>query len=115
MLGNWRHRVSRSDWIGQLHTAGARDVLLLEVPIPLKGTADDWQSIAASLQRAEEQYRSGDYHSCIEALQSGCRDSNNRGLSRTTTPLWNTESMTKGGGWYTDSATPQIGGTKERK
>ena len=72
--GDWRHRVSRSDWIGQLHTAGARDVLLLEVPIPLSGAADEWQSIAASLQRAEEQYRSGDYHSCIGSCRTAMEE-----------------------------------------
>ena len=70
VLGNWRHRVPRSDWIGQLRTAGARDVLLLEVPIPLRGTAEEWESIAASLQRAEDQYRNGDYHSCIGSCRT---------------------------------------------
>ena len=70
VLGNWHHRVSRSDWIGQLHAAGARDVLLLEVPIPLKDTDDEWRSIAASLQRAEEQYLNGDYHSCIASCRT---------------------------------------------
>ena len=63
--GDWRHRVPRSDWIGQLHAAGARDVLLLEVPIPLEGATDEWRSVAESLRRAEVQYRTGDYHSCI--------------------------------------------------
>ena len=74
VLGDWRHRVSRSDWIGQLHTAGARDVLLLEVPIPIEGAADEWRSVAESLQRAEEQYRSGDYHSCIGSCRTAMEE-----------------------------------------
>ena len=74
VLGDWRHCVSRSDWIGQLRAAGACDVLLLEVPIPLNGAADEWRSVAASLQRAEEQYRNGDYHSCIGSCRTAMEE-----------------------------------------
>ncbi len=38
--GHWRHHLSRSDWIEQLRNVGPREILLLEVPIPLEGTAD---------------------------------------------------------------------------
>ena len=68
--GDWRHRVPRSDWIAQLVGAGAQDVLLLEVPIPLAGADDEWRAVAASLQRAEQQYRRGDYHSCVGSCRT---------------------------------------------
>ena len=74
VFGDWHHRVSGSDWIGQLRTASARDVLLLEVPIPLKHATDKWRAIAAPLQRAEEQYRSGDYHSCIGSCRTAMEE-----------------------------------------
>ena len=72
--GDWRHRVPRSDWIAQLRSAGTRDVLLLEVPIPLTGADDEWRAVAASLQRAEEQYRRGDYHSCIGSCRTAIEE-----------------------------------------
>ena len=74
VLGDWRHRVSRSDWIGQLRAAGARDVLLVEVPIPLSGAVGEWRAVAASLQRAEEQYRNGDYHSCVGSCRTAIEE-----------------------------------------
>ncbi len=74
VFGDWHHRVSRSDWIGQLRTAGARHVLLVEVPIPLDDAADEWRATAAALQRAEEQYRSGDYHSCIGSCRTAMEE-----------------------------------------
>lgn len=74
VLGNWRHRVPRSDWVGQLRTAGARDVLLLEVAIPLDGTAEEWRAIASSLQLAEEQYRSGDYLGCVGSCRTAIEE-----------------------------------------
>ncbi len=70
VLGNWRHRVPRSDWIAQLRAAGARNVLLLEVPIPLRDTVDGWRNMATSLQRAENSYRDGDYHGCIGSCRT---------------------------------------------
>ena len=74
VVGDWRHRVSRSDWIGQLRAAGARDVLLLEVPLPLSDAAGRWRLVAASLQRAEEQYRNGDYHSCVGSCRTAIEE-----------------------------------------
>ena len=68
--GHWRHHLSRSDWIEQLRNVGPREILLLEVPIPLEGTADGWRAIATGLQRAEEQYHSGDYHSCVGSCRT---------------------------------------------
>lgn len=74
VFGDWQHRVPRSDWIGQLRTAGVRDVLMLEVPIPLKHGTDDWRAIAEPLQRAEEQYRSGDYYSCVGSCRTAMEE-----------------------------------------
>lgn len=61
----WRVHVSRSDWIKKLREAKARDILLLEVPVPLKNRSKKWSAIANDLQRAEEHYRNGDYHACV--------------------------------------------------
>lgn len=57
--------VPRSEWIKKLGDAGARNVLLLEVPLPLHPDSEAWEKIATNLQRAEQQYRGGDYHSCV--------------------------------------------------
>lgn len=65
-----RVTVSRSDWIRKLGDAGARDVLLLEVPLPLHPPSEAWDAITASLRRAEQQYRGGDYHSCVGSCRT---------------------------------------------
>jgi len=65
-----RVTVPRSDWIGKLGDAGARNVLLLEVPLPLHAQSGAWEEIAASLQCAEQRYHDGDYHSCIGACRT---------------------------------------------
>lgn len=74
VLGDWRHRVPRSDWIRQLRAAGARDVMLLEVPIPLYGTVDQWRSVAESLQHAEDQFRNGDYRGCVGSCRTAMEE-----------------------------------------
>ena len=72
--GDWRVRVSRSDWIEQLRSAGARNVMLLEVPLPLGGDSDHWQEFETALGRAEELYRNGDYHGCIGACRTAAEE-----------------------------------------
>lgn len=66
----WRVTVPRSEWIEKLRSAGARNILLMEVPLPLPPFAGDWKDIAEKLQRAEDQYRNGDYHSCIASCRT---------------------------------------------
>ena len=61
--------VPRSTWLETLRRAGARNVLLLEVPLPLDTVSDQPPELAADLHRAEQRYRDGDYHGCI----SSCR------------------------------------------
>ncbi|MGE0256984.1 MAG: hypothetical protein AB7N54_20350 [Alphaproteobacteria bacterium] len=65
-----RIHLPRSDWIKKLGVAGARNVLLLEVPLPLRPPSDEWHEIDTGLHRAEEQYRGGDYHSCIGSCRT---------------------------------------------
>jgi hypothetical protein len=65
----WTRRVPRSEWLERLRAAGARNVLLLEVPLPVRKTSGPWAKIARELQRAEEYFRNGDYHGCV----STCR------------------------------------------
>ncbi len=57
----WRFTVSRSDWIKQLQRANARDILLLEVPLPLPEATGERAKIGHLLKSAEEQFRAGGY------------------------------------------------------
>jgi len=66
----WRIVEPRSEWIKKLHEAGARNVLLLEVPLPIGDVLEGWEDIASGLKRAEDQYRNGDYHSCIGSCRT---------------------------------------------
>ena len=69
LVGRGRVTVPCSEWIGKLRDAGARNILLLEVPMPLDDPSEGWQPIVASLQRAEELYVPGDYRGCIAACR----------------------------------------------
>ena len=63
-------RVPRSDWLRTLRGAGARDVMLLEVPLPLDGDASDrWRDVASNLRSAEEEFGSGNYRGCIASCR----------------------------------------------
>ena len=65
----WWLEISRSDWLDKLRRAGARDVLLLEVVLPLVEPTESWKSISRELKRAETNLRDGDFKGCV----SGCR------------------------------------------
>ena len=65
---SWHLTVSRSDWIERLSRSGARDILLVEVPLPFR--REDGRSSAAALREAEKRYGYGDYRGCVQA----CRD-----------------------------------------
>jgi hypothetical protein len=65
-----RLHVPRSDWIKNLQNAHARNILLLEVPLPIHETSEEWEEISNSLRRAEEQFRLGDYHACIASCRT---------------------------------------------
>ncbi|MYF93517.1 MAG: hypothetical protein F4184_16015 [Gemmatimonadetes bacterium] len=73
-----RYPVSQSDWIKKLRDAGARNTLLLEVPLPLEGDSEEWEDVATDLRRAEEQYRNGDYVSCIGSCRKVMEELGNR-------------------------------------
>ena len=60
-----RCHVPRSDWIEKLRAAEARDILLLEVPLPFPERSERWQRVADELLRAENRFRNGDYHACV--------------------------------------------------
>ncbi len=58
--------VARSDWLRRLGAAGVRNVILLEVPLPIhESLPGSSAEITSSLQRAETQYRGGDYTACV--------------------------------------------------
>lgn len=66
----WRIDVPRSDWLQKLRSAGARNILLLEVPIPLTDQSKKWSGIAGDLQRAEAYFRDGDYRGCVSLCRT---------------------------------------------
>ena len=66
---DWRIQIPRSDWLEKLRSAKARDVLLLEVPMPFVDRPKEWEAVTRELQRAEKQFRDGDYNPCV----SSCR------------------------------------------
>lgn len=66
---DWRCQVPRSDWLQKLRSAGVRDVLLLEVPLPLVDRPKEWEAISHAIQNAGKHFREGDYHACV----SSCR------------------------------------------
>lgn len=58
-------RVPRSEWIESLRTAGAKNILLLEVPVPLVDPPEEWVAAGKDLQQAVIHYQNGDYRSCV--------------------------------------------------
>ena len=64
-----RRNVPRSEWVEKLRAARARDILLLEVPLPFPERSDRWQNISDELMRAEGRFRNGDYHACVSACR----------------------------------------------
>lgn len=74
MQDNIRIHVPRSDWLKRLRDAGARDILLLEVPLPIRKRAKPWAAIAKDLKRAEENFRNGDYHACVGSCRTSIQE-----------------------------------------
>ena len=44
--------------------------MLLEVPLPLDNASECWGEVTSHLQRAEEDYRNGDYHGCVASCRN---------------------------------------------
>jgi hypothetical protein len=51
MQDEWRIQVPRSEWLAKLRSAGARDVLLLEIPLPLLDTSKRWEEGSGNIYR----------------------------------------------------------------
>ena len=66
----WRVEIPRSDWLQKLRSAGARNILLLEVPLPLVDQPKEWAAITNDLQRAEANFRDGDYRGCVSLCRT---------------------------------------------
>lgn len=64
-----RCNVPRSEWIAKLREAKARDILLLEVPLPFPERSERWRNISDELKRAESRFRNDDYHACVSACR----------------------------------------------
>lgn len=65
----WK-QVGRSDWINQLASARALDVLLLEVPIPFTEASEEQRNVVSHLRSAQKYFVEGHYESCV----SECRN-----------------------------------------
>ncbi|MGH6870031.1 MAG: hypothetical protein ACREHE_00870 [Rhizomicrobium sp.] len=57
--------VPRSDWIAQLRSVRALDVLLLEVPMPVENVPSEFQQIAKQLLQAQQMFTDGHFTECI--------------------------------------------------
>jgi hypothetical protein len=64
-----RNQIPRSNWLEMLAEGGARNVILLEIPIPFEDSQPEWEKITTTLEKAETYYRNGDYIACV----SNCR------------------------------------------
>jgi len=65
-----RFHIPQSQWIKKLKDAGARNTLLLEVPLPLHPTSEAWTIVADHLQKAEQQFRSSDYQATVASCRT---------------------------------------------
>jgi hypothetical protein len=65
MQDEWRIKIPRSDWLQKLRGAGARDILLFEVSLPLMDQPKEWAAITKDLQRAEAYFRDGDHRASV--------------------------------------------------
>ena len=72
--GNYTLRVPRSEWLQMLSDAGARNVLLLEVPLPVGHQSEDQSKLASQLLQAEQRFRDGDYHGCINSCRTAIEE-----------------------------------------
>jgi hypothetical protein len=66
----WRIDIPRSEWLQKLRSADARNILLLEVPLPLADQSKEWTAITNDLQRAEANFRDGDYRGCVSLCRN---------------------------------------------
>lgn len=75
-------RVPRSDWVQSLKSANARNILLVEVPIPLGGQSKKWAGIAKSLVKAEDHFRLGHFHECVSACRNIVQDLGHKNFNK---------------------------------
>lgn len=68
--GQFRISVPCSEWLQTLRGAGARNVMLLEVPLPLTEDAGSpWHDVGTNLRSAEEEYGNGNYRGCVASCR----------------------------------------------
>ena len=69
IFDTWSITVPRSRWTEQLRSAGALDILLIEVPMPVGDVPPEWRASAEHLKRAQRMFVEGNYSECV----SRCR------------------------------------------
>ena len=73
-----RIEVPRSRWIDMLRAAGAGDVMLIEVPLPLASPSGHSDQVRTALLSAEAQFRAGDYTACIASCRTVIQEAGHR-------------------------------------
>lgn len=58
--------LGRSDWADRLRQAGALNILLLEIPMPMTGASATQKQVAAHLQAAQRCFLDARYRACVE-------------------------------------------------
>ncbi len=69
-----RHHEARSDWTARLAEARARDVLLIEVALPITPESSQAHGPHAELRRAEQRFRRGDYQGCVASCRAAIEE-----------------------------------------
>ena len=66
---NLRYRCEQSEWISQLNKAGARNIILLEVPLTKIGENSNGTDIAQHLEEAAKHLDAGHWKACVGACR----------------------------------------------
>lgn len=61
----WRVQLPRSTWVERLRGAGVLDIHLLEIPMPVGESSEEWAEVGDHLLRAHKQFIDANYHECI--------------------------------------------------
>jgi hypothetical protein len=61
--------IPRSQWIEQLRSAGALDIILLEIPMPVGSLSQMQAAVAKHLRQAQSHFIDGNYTDCVGACR----------------------------------------------
>ncbi len=78
-------QLPRSEWITQLRSARALDIMLLEVPMPVADIPPQWRNMAEHLKQAQKMFLEGHYSECVAECRHVIEATNG---SSSTQPQW---------------------------